>query len=170
MSYNLNTAVALPTVSVDAVAQSWQFKRETQDAGDDCNCYGSAFGKINVVVTAGSSHAITIAGGAGTHYISVVFTPWVLATASFEPLSLDVPQGSTIYITEEPLFTNPTKTVKIGKVRVVSFGDSTNYYYTNSGVDILASNYTFETVEIDECILTVSGYGGCISIIGVDVR
>ncbi len=103
-------------------------------------------------------------------FVVMVFCPWIIPSTSYQPIKLDFPQGSTIYVTLEPLDLNPTKTVKIGKARFISFGDATDYYYTTSGTDILTASYTFETVEVSNCIMLVSGYGGCISIIGVDVR
>jgi hypothetical protein len=60
--------------------------------------------------------------------------------------------------------------LKLGFQRAWSFGDNTNYYSIASGTDILSWNYTFESVEVSSCLLLVSGYGGCISIIAVDVR
>jgi len=38
------------------------------------------------------------------------------------------------------------------------------------GTGIVTWNYTFETVEVENSVLLVEGYGACISIIGVDVR
>jgi hypothetical protein len=170
MTHNGTAGAGLPTVSVDGVAKSWTWSRSTQDAGGFCNCYGGVSGRIEALLTLGTDHTVSLSGGAGTHYISIVFSPWILPTSDSEPLTLDFPQGSTLYITTEPLFTNPTKSIKIGKVRAVSFGDSTDYYSTASGVGILSFSYTFETVEVGKCALMVSGFGGCISIVGVDVR
>ena len=132
--------------------------------------YYAASASASAVVTLDNAHTIEVENDVGTAYVSVVFTPWILPSSLFEPLTLDFPQGSTIYVVEEPLFENPAKTVKIGKKRAVSFGDSADYYYTASGADILSASYTFETVKVDECTLLVNGYGGCISIIAVDVR
>jgi hypothetical protein len=103
-------------------------------------------------------------------YISIVYGPWILTDTLMEPLSFSFPQGSTLYLMLEPLFRNPTKNIKLGKKRAVSFGDSTDYYSTGSGTNILSWNYTFEIVEVDDCVLVVEGYGGCISVVGVDMR
>jgi hypothetical protein len=83
---------------------------------------------------------------------------------------MDFPQGSTMYVVLEPLNLNPTKNLKLGRVRGVSFGDSTDFYSTSSGTGIQSWNYTFETVEVSNCLLNISGEGGCISILAVDVR
>jgi hypothetical protein len=167
---NVAAVASLPTVSVDGVTLSWTWSKTTQAAGYSCNSYGSVCGRIDIPLTAGADHTITLSGGAGTHYISIAFTPWILPTSLSEPVTLDFPQGSTLYITTEPLVADPTKDVKIGKARAISFGDTTDYYSTTSGTGILNCNYTFETVEVANCVLLVDGYGGCISIIGVDVR
>jgi hypothetical protein len=95
--------------------------------------------------------------------------PWILID-SHQPLTLDFPQGSTLYLVMEPLTADATKTVKLGWPRFISFGDSTDYYSTASGTGILPWNYTFESVEVKNVGLFVGGYGGCISVIAVDVR
>jgi hypothetical protein len=107
-----------------------------------------------------------------THYAyaQVVVCPWIIPNVAYEPISLNVPQGSTIYIITEPLDANPTKHVKIGKERFVSFGDAADYYYMDSGTNILESSYTFEAVEVEDILLFISGYGGCVSTLAVDVR
>lgn len=144
---------AAPTVTVDEVTLS----AESSD--------GYRF-VYTTVVSLGASHTVNVSAG----YYAVVLSPWLLPKRDSELFSLSFPQGSTIYIMLEPAWLNPTKTVKIGKKRVISFGDSTDFYYTVSGTDILTASYTFETVEVSNCIMLVSGFGGCISIIGVDVR
>jgi len=163
-------AASLPTVSVDGVTRSWAWSRTGQAAGSFCNSYGSVCGRIDVTLTAGADHTITLSGGAGTHYISIAFTPWILPTSLSEPVTLDFPQGSTLYITAEPLVADPTKDIKIGKARAISFGDTADYYSTLSGAGVLNYSYTFEVVEVANCVLRVDGYGGCISILAVDVR
>jgi len=62
----------------------------------------------------------------------------------------------------------PTKTIQLGYVRAWDLGY--NYYSIASGTGILSRNYTFESVEVSSCTLIISGLGGCISIIAVDVR
>jgi hypothetical protein len=68
------------------------------------------------------------------------------------------------------MFVNETKSVKVGKPRGIDWGDSASYYYVNSGVDILTSSYTFDVVDITKAVLYVTGVGGCVGIIAVDVR
>ena len=105
-----------------------------------------------------------------TAYIAILACPWLIPAIEYEPIALEFPQGSTLYIVAEPLQTDPTKTIKLGRRRGISFGDTTDYYSTATGAGILMWNYTFESVEVSSCTLLVAGYGGCISIIAVDVR
>ena len=103
-------------------------------------------------------------------YIGLACSPWLIPTWEYEPLSLDFPQGSTLYLTLEPLFSNPTKRFRIGKRRAIRFSDSCDFYHEQSGADILKCAYTFEDVEVDKAVCLLSGFGGCVSIVGVDVR
>jgi hypothetical protein len=126
-----------------------------------------------VVASCGTQHTISISQSNTntTCYVSIVACPWILPyNTTIQPLTLNFPQGSTLYIVMEPLWQDPTKTLKLGKTRAVSFGDSTDYYSTASGTGVLSWNYTFESVNVANCVLLVGGYGGCISIIAVDVR
>ncbi len=73
-------------------------------------------------------------------------------------------------MTLEPLDKDPTKNSKIGKVRAVSYGDATDFYSTASGTGILSHTYTFEIVAVSDVSVFVNGFGGCISLVGVDER
>jgi hypothetical protein len=101
--------------------------------------------------------------------LNLVLSPWFLID-SHEPLALSFPQGSTLYVVMEPLWVDPTKTLKLGWKRFVSLGDSTDFYSTASGTGIVSWSYTFESVNVASCALLVGGFGGCISIVAVDVR
>jgi hypothetical protein len=103
-------------------------------------------------------------------YVDIILCPWILSDVDYEPVGLDFPQGSTLYVVLEPLGQNPTKYARVGKQRFMSFGDTTDYYASSSGTGILSFDYTFETVEVVNSILHVKGLGGCVSIIGVDAR
>ncbi|MEM2163902.1 MAG: hypothetical protein QXR62_05720 [Candidatus Bathyarchaeia archaeon] len=102
-------------------------------------------------------------------HINIFVCPWLLSSSFHAPVSLSFPQGSTLYLILEPLTSNPTKTVRIGKERTITFGDI-DYYYIASGADILVANYTFEAITVESSTVLVSGLGGCISTIAVDVR
>jgi hypothetical protein len=119
--------------------------------------------KINCYNNSGASQTVKAA-------IVIIVSPWILGYSEGEVLNLNFPQGSTLYVVTEPLWNDVTKTVKIGKKRARSFGDSSDFYYTASGTGILNASYTFESVDIASCSLFAGGYGGCISIIAVDVR
>ena len=160
------------TITVDGVQQSWTERYQDNVAGTSTTIYGAGTGKLVIPLSVGTSHTVTI-----THddayaiiYVSVAFSPWILGPTDTEILDLDFSQGSTLYLAMEPLMANPTKFVDIGKKRAVSFGDSTDYYSSASGVDIVNHSYTFDYVSVVGCVLTFSGFGGCISMIGVDMR
>jgi hypothetical protein len=159
-------------ISVDGVQQNWTERKQDNITGSHNPVYGAALGWLRIVLSAGADHTISITkGNVDTVVnISLCFSPWILsADTAFEPVSLDFPQGSTLYVTLEPLSANPTKNINLGKKRAVSFGSATDYYSTASGTDILSWNYAFEIVEVN-VLLTVDGWGGCVSYIGVDVR
>jgi len=106
----------------------------------------------------------------GRALIAIFICPWIIPNSEYEPIELDFPQGSTLYIIVEPFLQDPTKYVKIGKRRGVSFGDSTDYYSLASGTGILSHSYTFEIIDVSNALLLISGLGGCISVLAVDVR
>jgi len=145
-------ADSAPTLTVDSVTKSWS-------ATSGCGY------RYYQPVSVGANHTVSISTG----YFSVVLCPWILGSLC-QPVSLAAPQGSTVYIVTEPTFVNETKSVKVGKPRGIDWGDSASYYYVNSGVDILTSSYTFDVVDITKAVLYVSGVGGCVGIIAVDVR
>lgn len=149
----------------------------TSDASNPT--YGrGAYGFYVATIDAGDSAAtmtITVYNNyGGTRHVGwaiyVIVCPWIIPPTEFEPISLAFGQQSTLYITLEPLDLNPTKTVKIGKQRFISFGDATDYYSSASGAGIISHSYTFESVEVANSVMLVAGWGGCISAIGVDSR
>jgi hypothetical protein len=142
-----------PTLTVDGNTKSWTLNE------------GECFTYI-APATLDANHTVNVSAGS----YAVVLSPWILSNVDTQVLNLNFPQGSTLYHILEPLWLDPTKTAKIGQKRAVSFGDTTDYYYVASGTGILNANYIFENVEVSNCLLLVSGYGGCISIIAVDVR
>lgn len=131
--------------------------RVLRDAGETINI------KVKVYNATGETASVRA-------ILSLFACPWIIPDAEYEPLSLSFPQGSTLYLTLEPLSSNPTKSIKLGKRRAWSFGDATDYYSTASGTDILDWYYTFERLEVSSCLLLIGGFGGCISTIAVDVR
>jgi hypothetical protein len=154
------------SLSIDGVQVNWDTR--SQDVSSKGAAYANYYGAVSV----GSAHTVAISkDNANTVvHISVYLCPWLLCATGHEPVTLDFSQGSTTYLLLEPLDLNPTKYVKIGKGRAISFGDSTDYYSVGSGTNILSHSYTFEMIAVASCILVVSGLGGCIGGIAVDVR
>ena len=166
-------------IYVDDTAKSWSERNEDAGAYSATNTnYGEgAYGCLRLVVDPGQTINIKLkaANGwsvsmTGHAWLWVFACPWIIPDQEYEPVNLDFPDGSTLYLVLEPLNANPTKTVKIGKQRFVSFGDSTDYYYLASGTDILTATYTFELIPVQNCVLKIEGFGGCISVLGVDIR
>jgi hypothetical protein len=164
---------------INGSAVDWTSRHGDQDLGDTSNItYGEgAFGYYEIRVKAGDTvnfevkcHNNGLLTTTCVAVLSFFACPWIFpsGTAEYEPFSLNFPPGSTLYVVLEPLSSDPTKTIKLGYPRAWSLGY--DYYSTSSGTGILAWNYTFENVPPSECILKISGGGGCISIIAVDVR
>ena len=165
-------------IYVDGAQKDWTDRKEDYSAYADNPTYGEgAYGFLVIPVDAGSTWKLKINvyndTGAARNcrvYVKVVLCPWIIPNEEYEPITLDFAQGSTFYIVLEPLESDPTKAVKIGKVRFVSHGDATDFYSMASGTSLLPHSYTFETVEVEESLMLVSGFGGCISILAVDER
>lgn len=156
---------------------SWTGRAGDNDTGETANPSYSigGHGQYETVIKAGTTYNIklnvTNAEGS-TRTVSAVITilacPWIIGANEYEPFDLDFPQGSTLYLVLEPLSSDPTKNIKLGYVRAWDLGY--NFYSTASGTGILNWSYTFESVDVRQVALTIDGSGGCISIIGVDVR
>jgi hypothetical protein len=163
-------------IYVNGVEKSWTEAVDDVQTTVPANGEG-AYGRYEFVADLNTEYTIEVKCYNGfavaknaRAYISIVICPWILIAAENEPFSIDVSQGSTLYVMLEPLSRNPTKYIKLGKVRSKSFGESTDYYSSSNGVDILAWTYNFETVKPESCNLVAYGFGGCISHIAVDVR
>ena len=166
-------------IYIDGTQTAWDDRKEdygnytAQNPTWGEGCYGL----LAIPVDAGSTWQLRIdvynnTGGSKTcrAYVKIVLCPWIIPNEEYEPVTLDFAQGATLYVVLEPLEENPTKDVKIGKVRFVSFGDATDFYSKGTGTGILSHSYTFEAVEIEEALMLISGFGGCISILAVDER
>jgi hypothetical protein len=153
-------------LSVDGVQVDWttRIQDTTSDETASANYYGSlSVGSVHAFII-GKDNANTVV------HISIVGCPWLLATVNNEPMILDFPHASTLYVTLEPLDKDPTKDSQIGKVRAVSYGAATDFYSTASGTGILSHTYTFEIVAVTDVSVFVNGFGGCISLVGMDER
>jgi hypothetical protein len=144
-----------PTLTIDGITYTM-----AQEASiDEKWCFAGAFSQ-------GESHTINVSAG----YFSVVVSPWLLPSIDGEIFNLNFPQGSTLYMILEPLWNNTTKYFKVGAPRPANLGSSAEYYYTASGTDILSASYTFDILDVKKTTVYLSGIGGCISAIAVDVR
>jgi hypothetical protein len=155
------------SVLIDGVQVS-SIERNQDADGKYC-----ASAKYFINTTVGTQHTVTVSlRNVNTQVtMSIVACPWILSSASIKPVDpLEVSQGSTIYLTKEPLFLNATGYIYVGQARAISYGDSNDYYYLLSGVDILSGSYTFEMVSVVDIDLSAKGLGCCVSIIAVDIR
>lgn len=160
-------------VSLAVDGSQVDFDVRNQDTGTENGASAEFFTALSV----GDAHtfAITKDNANTVVNISIASCPWLLYDTKHQPIDLDVPQDATVYVDLEPLDgpTQPTKYLYIGKPRAYSYGDSTDFYYTNSGTEILESSYTFELIDGSVNLLYVKGsanIGGCISHIGIDIR
>ena len=168
-------------LQIDGVQASWA-SRNNDDADADVTnpLVGSgSWGSYGAVKGAGATFTVGVTcynGSAGALnarcFVQVLVCPWLLpwGSATIEPVALDVPQFSTIYVVMEAGDLNPTKNFYLGIQRYVDFGDANNYYYTISGIGILSCTYTFEMVEVTSIPMYVKGTGAIISILAVDAR
>jgi len=162
-------------IYVNGEQKSWTSR---QDAASGNSIAENAYGRLCMAVNPGSNITIEIKAYNGFStaktaqaYVSIICTPWICGDTAHEPLTLDFPPGSTVYVVLEP-FTqdNANKTVGLGKQRAVSFGDNTDYYASSTGSGILQFSHTMDVTHVEGCRLLINGFGSCVGIIGVDVR
>jgi len=162
-------------IFLDDVQVSWTERNADKNVSD--HAAPGSYGRYVIALDPSTQYNLKLKAynGCGSSrdcraYVDIILCPWILSDVDYEPVSLDFPQGSTLYVVLEPLGQNPTKYVRVGKQRFMSFGDTTDYYASLSGAGILSFDYTFETVEVVNSVLNVKGWGGCVGAIGVDVR
>jgi hypothetical protein len=154
------------SITIDTIQVSWTNRYQGAGANSD-----PAWG--NLLFSGGLAHTFAIVkrNAATVVWWSIIACPWILTDdTTFSPVSLAFGQQSTMYVVTEPLMSNVSRTVRVGKKRAVSFGAATDYYYTSTGTDIVVSAYTFESVSVTDVALYAFGFPTCISIIGVDIR
>lgn len=164
---NLTNGVS---ILVDSTQVNWS-ERLSPDVG---NADGVS-GKVFLPYSVGSSHTVSISlRNAGTTvHISVVGCPWILGSAIHAPVNLTFSQLSTIYVILNPLFDDKVKFVGVGQPRSISFGNATDYYNSASGLGLLSYSYMIDAPDVSQVDLYVSnsaGTGGCVEVIGVDLR
>ena len=163
-------------IYVDGVQKSWG-ERENDDGGANLGNYGEgAYGLYVTDFAAGATPTITVRcyNGYGTNqtgrvYAQLVLCPWLLGTAN-EPINLSFPNGSTLYVILEPLFSDVSKTIQVGKKRGITFGSTNDYYSSSTGTGRISFSYTFDIIDPSGAVVSLTGIGAAISFIGVDVR
>jgi hypothetical protein len=108
----------------------------------------------------------------GEVYLFAFLCPWITPMVDYSPVNLIFPQGSVFYAYLEPLYSDQTKSSKLGMTRFKSFGDSTDFYSVASGTGILQHSYTLDVVDVLSCVWIVSCSTAivCISYIAVDAK
>lgn len=155
------------SVFVDNVQQNWAERVQDTDS------LQTASGKMFLPFSVGASHTITISKDNADTVVNITICacPWILAAGvpGHTPITQNVSQGSTLYLTVEPLFLDSTKVVGVGKVRAVSYGTATDYYGSTTATGIIGFSFTYESADTSiSC--SAYGLGGCIGILGVDLR
>jgi hypothetical protein len=142
-----------------------------EDAGVSATGYNVY--KYYVPVSVGTSHTVALTVSSGyAAYVSVVMTPWLLTTSyrnGHTPITLNFPQNSTLYVNLGSLYYDTTKYANVGSKKAVSWGQDDYYYSSSAGTGVLAANYTYTSVNVALSQWSVSGLGGCIENIGVDM-
>lgn len=169
-------------VYVDDVQQDWSEVAEDFADGDTSNpTYGEgSFGRLAIVKDVGTTFNLKVKamnnrGSTLTHkaYVRAVMCVWFLQP-DMEPVTINnLPLQSTLYLSMEPVWANPNKTLALGKTRIEDFG--VDNYSTDSGAGIVDWNYTFELVDPFGCqlfvgVAAVTDWGACVSMWGADIR
>lgn len=161
-----DTLIGSVRLNIDGSQVNWT------DRNQDSSGVGAGYAYYCGTISCGANHTVDLTKGTETTvHISIETSPWLLGTVAHSPVVLDFPPNSTLYTVVEPLNAAPAKNIKIGRTRCVTFGTASDYYSTNAaGTANEIYSYTFETVEPTTTDFVVSGFGGCISYIGCDIR
>ncbi|MCL4436134.1 MAG: hypothetical protein M1503_10130 [Thaumarchaeota archaeon] len=161
---------------IDGVQVDWASSESDYENTDNPTFGEGAYGRYTCNFAENTFHNIKIKiyNGYGTDQTgrvraTAILCPWLFGTDS-EPVNFGFPQGSTVYLMAEPLFENPTKSIKLGRKRGVTFGDAADFFSTSTGADRTSFNYTFEMVQPAVAQFYLTGIGVCITSIGVDLR
>lgn len=156
-TYIICYAETTPTLTIDNVAQSW-----------------TSTVNLKYIWSGGlppGPHTINVSAG----YYCVISCPWLLPASDVEVFDINVPVGSTIYVSLADLaLINISKTVALGRRIYIPISGGmalTPYVWSTSGTSyIVTGSYTFESFRPEDLPLVVNGLGGAIAYIGVDVR
>jgi hypothetical protein len=154
------------SVTVDGTQVNWNERLQDGSSGVDY-----AFARLALPFSVGSAHTIALSKRNASTVVSitVVACPWILPYANAQIFANDFSSGSTLYAITNALFVNPTKYVCVGNVRGVSYGSATDYYASTSGTGLLQFSQVFDVIDVGLPVF-FSGFGGCIEVIGADVR
>jgi hypothetical protein len=160
---NLTNGVS---ITIDGTQESWNGRWQ------DTLSKEAASALLALPYSVGSAHTVAISKrNANTVVnISIIACPWILSSSVYEPVAFDFSQGSTYYCTLNALFKDPTKFVGIGTPRGISFGSTYDYYSTTSATGLLTYSITMDIYDVTYLICQASGIGGCIEIVGADIR
>ncbi|MCS7137418.1 MAG: hypothetical protein NZ941_03505 [Candidatus Caldarchaeum sp.] len=184
-------------IKVDDVLKDWTHRVDDDISPTTNPSFAEgAYGLLTTeVLSAGQPHSIKIrctnelsTAQTVRVVVSAFLCPWIMPGAAgglqppnqgvievtYEPLLLDIPKGSTVYVLVEPLYTVQDRRIWLGKTRFRSFGNATDYYSTasatSSSITLLSWNYTFEMVDPANVTLLFEGPGACIGSIAADIR
>ncbi len=152
------------SVTVDGAQLSWDERIQDTTNGVDYAC-----ARLAQPFTTGTAHTVAVSKRYAntTVYITIVACPWILPTANAELFDNDFSGNSTITITLNPLFADPTKYAFVGTRRGVSFGDATDFYMSASGTGLLIFSVTYTGFN-EKLPIFIRGLGGCIEAVGID--
>ncbi len=155
-------------VALDSVQQTWTERFQ----GSDGARAASALLVLPLTVGEGVTHQITITkrnAQTNVQLSCVALCPWLLPPTNYFPITtFSFGNQCTFYATLEPLFSQPTMAVCIGKIHAITFGATTDFYASQSGTGILNINYQFNYIDVTNSIISAYGFGGCITFVGVD--
>ncbi|MCS7136891.1 MAG: hypothetical protein NZ941_00800 [Candidatus Caldarchaeum sp.] len=177
-------------IKVDDVLKEWTQKvDDAYSVGTNPSFAEGTYGLLTTeVLSADQPHSIKIGCHNGLSsaqtvrvVVSAFLCPWIMPGLAdvtgpiYEPLLLDIPKGSTVYVLVEPLYSiSMTRRIWLGKRRFISFGDATDYFSQASAASnsatMLSWNYTFEMIDPANVTLLFSGAGACIGAIAADIR
>jgi hypothetical protein len=165
-SYIGSGTTSIQSVSVDGVSQSFDESNGSGTQAHSVKCF--------VPCSVGSSHTVIVtqSNSSATIYLTIIATPWICTSSSrfHQPVTLKFPQESTLYAVIGILFADTVKSCYVGKQKAVSFGAADYYGYSSAGTGkILSFNYSFDSVNVAQVLLSMGGLGCCIESIAVDV-
>jgi len=168
-------------IFVDGVQKSWT-ERRNDAMNQRYNCpYGAGCAWLVLPLTAGQDHTISIQKDSTDTvvWITLIYSPWLLADVESIPVMLELTREATIYIKAEPLNKDVEKVLALGADKALQYPvtdsiPNTKYEKYVSGTGIISLSETFDIMPYDELFLYAKGYsgmgGGCISLISADLR